>query len=101
MNAFRSYKLKSLCLGLTLVGAATIGHAQEPELPDLNLQQLNYAPADRRVPLTGIETGTLFLEARLAEDAEPVNQGMVWRIFVFNSHPVSAINPSSIGQNLL
>lgn len=73
--------LKSLCLCLALVGAVATAHAQDPLIPELNLQELNYAPADRKVPLTGIETGTLFLEARLAEEAEAVNQGMVWRIF--------------------
>lgn len=81
MNTYRSFKLKTLCCGLALFGVPAIAHAQEPQLPDLNLQELNYAPADRQQPLTGIETGTLFLEARLAEEAAPVTQGMVWRIF--------------------
>lgn len=81
MNAPRSHKLKIICWSAALVACATISNAQEPQLPDLNLPALNYAPADRQLPLTGIETGTLFLEARLAEDTEPVTQGMVWRIF--------------------
>lgn len=81
MNASRFYELKALCWFAVFAALASIANAQEPELPDINLPELNYAPADRQLPLTGIETGTLFLEARLTEDAAPVSQGMVWRIF--------------------
>ncbi|MEM8539865.1 MAG: hypothetical protein AAGF25_02820 [Pseudomonadota bacterium] len=81
MNAMRFNKLKLLCSCLVTIAIASAVQAQEPQLPDLNLQELNYAPADRTVPLSGIDTGTLFLEARLSEEAAPVDQGMVWRIF--------------------
>lgn len=51
-------------------------------LPDLDLPRLSsYAPADRATPLTGIETGELFLDARLTDDGTPLDKGMVWRIF--------------------
>ena len=51
-------------------------------LPDLDLPGLSsYAPADRLTPLTGLEAGELYLDARLTEDGSPLDKGMVWRVF--------------------
>lgn len=73
--------LIAMCCCLITVLTPKPSHAQDPLLPELNLQELNYAPADRKVPLAGIESGTLYLEARLSEDALPLTKGMIWRIF--------------------
>lgn len=62
--------------------SATAARAQDVELPKLDLPGLsNYTPAERKIPLNDTQTRTLFLEARLTAESEPLDDGIVWRIF--------------------
>ena len=57
-------------------------NAQENVLESFELPGISsYAPGDRKIPLAGINSGTLFLEARLTQESLPLEDGMVWRIF--------------------
>lgn len=51
-------------------------------LPELDLPGLSsYAPADRTIPLTGLEAGELYLDARLTDEGGPLENGLIWRVF--------------------
>lgn len=74
-----SRSFSAVFIGLALASAA---YAQDESLGDLSLPGISkYAPADRKVPLEGIDSGVLFLEARLTDDGAPLADGMVWRVF--------------------
>jgi hypothetical protein len=69
-----------------LASAATAYAQSDESLGNISLPGItNYAPADRKVPLEGTDSGVLFLEARLTDDGVPLSDGMVWRVFGANA----------------
>lgn len=68
-----------MCFALASVSAA---NAQDEAFGDLSLPGISqYAPADRKVPLEGTDSGVLLLDARLTDEGEPLEDGMIWRVF--------------------
>lgn len=70
----------SQCAIIAFAAMCAMAHAQQPTLPELDLST-PYAPPNAATAPGSPDTGVLFLEARLTDDEETVNQGMVWRIF--------------------
>ncbi len=62
--------------------SATVAQEKADPLDGLKVPGIqNYAPARPDVPLSGVSTGSVMLEARLTADSPVLNHGMVWRIF--------------------
>ncbi|MCU0829912.1 MAG: hypothetical protein MUC58_00075 [Rhizobiaceae bacterium] len=82
------FPLSAALVLFSLLPAADPAAAQSApdlDLPKLNLQQ--YAPADEAVPDLRRETGRLQLEAKLTDKGEPVQAGIVWRVFEADPGP--------------
>lgn len=77
-----TFRLIRCGLAALLAFAPAASRAQSADgvaLPKLNLD--SYAPAEQGMPDLRSETGRLALSASLTKDSEPIQTGLVWRVF--------------------